>query len=190
MNPAQQLFRHKLPPGTDLHGLFERICRIHVKLLPRNKPLWEQHVFTGLPGHRVALYFKTHHGLIDGIGFLHALNSMISTSRSASKPQAIWEGLRNVAPRAAPAPASSGVAAWLRTADETGRTARDMLRLMWHQGMRDVGLGRGLSAPFVLTPDVLKAAPSPHRVMGHCVLSLPQCGPSPRKATRRSTTCC
>jgi WS/DGAT/MGAT family acyltransferase len=174
MNPAQQLFRHQLPPGTDLHGLFERICRIHVKRLPRNKPLWEQHVFTGLPGHRVALYFKTHHGLIDGIGFLHALNSMISPSRSTSRPQAIWEGLRNVAPREAADHAANGVTALLRTADDAGRTARDMLRLMWHQGLRDVGLGRGLSAPFVSTPDVLKAPPSPNRVMGHCVLSLPQ----------------
>jgi WS/DGAT/MGAT family acyltransferase len=174
MDPARQLFRHKLPPGTDLQGLFERICRIHVKLLPRDKPLWEQHVFTGLPAHRVALYFKTHHGLIDGIGFLHALNSMISPTRSSSRPQAIWEGLRNVAPRAATGPEPGSITSVLKAADDARRTANDMLRLIWHQGLRDVGLGRGLPTPFVTTPDVLKAPPSPHRVMGHCVLSLPQ----------------
>ena len=174
MDPARQLFRHKLPPGADLRGLFERICRIHVKLLPRDKPLWEQHVFTGLPGHRVALYFKTHHGLIDGIGFLHALNSLISTSRSGSRPQAIWEGLRNVAPRAASSPEPGSLSSVLKAAEDARRTASDMLRLIWHQGLRDIGLGRGLPAPFVTTPDVLKAPPSPHRVMGHCVLPLPQ----------------
>ena len=174
MNPARQLFRHKLPPGADLQGLFERICRIHVKLLPRDKPLWEQHVFTGLPGHRVALYFKTHHGLIDGIGFLHALNSMISPTRSSSRPQAIWEGLRNVAPRAVTGPEPGSISSVLKAADDARRTANDMLRLIWHQGLRDVGLGRGLPTPFVTTPDVLKAPPSPHRVMGHCVLSLSQ----------------
>jgi len=174
MDPARQLFRHRLPPGTDLHGLFDRICRIHVKLLPRNKPLWEQHVFTGLPDHRVALYFKTHHGLIDGIGFLHALNSMISPSRSGSRPQAIWEGLRNVAQHVVPGPEPDSISSLLKAAEDARRTASDMLRLVWHQGLRDMGLGRGLPAPFVTTPNVLKAPPSPHRVMGHCVLSLPQ----------------
>ena len=47
-----------------------------------------------------------------------------------------------------------------------------MLRLMWHQGLRDLGLGRGLAAPFVSTPNVLKAAPGPHRVLAHCQLPL------------------
>ncbi len=49
-----------------------------------------------------------------------------------------------------------------------------MLRLVWHLGLRDLGLGQGLAAPFVRTPDVLKAAPSPHRVLAHCVLPLPR----------------
>jgi hypothetical protein len=35
-----------------------------------------------------------------------------------------------------------------------------------------MGLGRGLSTPFVGTPDVLKAPPTPHRVLGHCALPL------------------
>jgi len=33
-------------------------------------------------------------------------------------------------------------------------------------------MGRGLVAPFVSTPDVLKAAPSPHRVLAHCRVPL------------------
>jgi WS/DGAT/MGAT family acyltransferase len=175
MDPARQIHRHRLPAGTDLQGLFEHICRIHVKILRRNAPLWEQHVFTGLPGGNVALYFKTHHGLIDGIGFIHALNSMISTSSTDGPPRAIWEGLRNVEPRTrAAGPAHAGLAGWLKSADAARRTGNDLLRLLWYQGLRDVGLGRGLAAPFVTTPDVLKARPSPNRVMGHCVLSLPQ----------------
>jgi WS/DGAT/MGAT family acyltransferase len=174
MRPATQLHRHRLPAGTDLQGLFERICRIHVRMLRHDAPLWEQHVFTGLPGHRVALYFKTHHGLIDGIGFIHALNSMISTSAAASERRAIWEGLRNVPARPATGPEPGSVAAWLEFARDTRRTANDMLRLVLHQGLRDLGLGRGLSAPFVRTPNVLKARPSPNRVLGHCVLSLQQ----------------
>jgi hypothetical protein len=33
-------------------------------------------------------------------------------------------------------------------------------------------MGRGLATPFVSTPNVLKAAPSPHRVLAHCSLQL------------------
>jgi WS/DGAT/MGAT family acyltransferase len=171
MDPARQVHRHRLPRGTDLQGLFARLCPIHVRVLRRDAPLWEAHVFTGLAGGRVALYFKTHHGLIDGIGFIRALYTMVSTSRSTRLPRAIWEGMRHV--EAPPgAHAAPGIAALLQSANEARRTANDMLRLVWHQGLRDLGLGRGLATPFVSTPNVLKAAPSPHRVLAHCALPL------------------
>lgn len=174
MDPAPQVHRHRLPPGTDLPQLFERLCRIHVVPLRRDAPLWEMHVFTGMPGGRVALHFKTHHGLIDGIGFIKALDTMVSPSAAASarRPRAIWEGLRHVPPPAAPR--LQGLASLLHSANDVRRTANDLLRLVWHQGLRDLGLGRGLATPFVTTPNVLKAEPSPNRVLAHCVLSLPQ----------------
>jgi len=173
MKPAQQLRRHALPRGTTLAGLFQRLCRIHVQLLRRDEPMWEQHVFTGLPGGRVALYFKTHHAMIDGIGFLHALDTMVTTSPKERLPRAIWEGLRNYAPPTARPPAGGGDS--LRsTLGGARRTASDLLRLYWHQGLRDLGMGRGLVAPFVSTPDVLKATPSPHRVLAHCRVPLAQ----------------
>jgi WS/DGAT/MGAT family acyltransferase len=170
MDPAPQVRRHRLPRGTDLQGLFRQLCRIHVRPLRRDAPLWEQHVFTGLPGGRVALYFKTHHGLIDGIGFLNALGTMFTESRAEHLPRALWEGLRHYQPPAGPAPAGSG--SLLQAIVAARRTGTDMLRLFWHQGLRDLGLGRGLAAPFVLTPNVLKAAPSPNRVLAHCELPL------------------
>jgi WS/DGAT/MGAT family acyltransferase len=173
MQPAAQLRRHTLPRGTSLAGLFRRLCRIHVQLLPRDAPMWEQHVFTGLPDGRVALYFKTHHAMIDGIGFLHALRTMVTTSPRERLPRALWEGLRNYVPPSPPSPAAGGDS--LRaTLDGARRTATDLLRLYWHQGLRDLGVGRGLVAPFVSTPNVLKAAPSPHRVLAHCRVSLAQ----------------
>lgn len=171
MDPAPQVHRHRLPRGTDLRGLFARLCPIHVQLLRRDAPLWEMHVFTGMAGGRVALYFKTHHGLIDGIGFIRALNTMVSTSRSTRLPRAIWEGMRHV--EAPPGTRSApGLATLLQSANEARRTANDMLRLVWHQGLRDLGLGRGLATPFITTPSVLMAAPSPHRVLAHCTLPL------------------
>jgi WS/DGAT/MGAT family acyltransferase len=171
MDPARQLFRHKLPRGADLQSLFASICKIHPKRLRRDAPLWEAHLFTGFPGGRVALYFKTHHGLIDGIGFINALNTMVFESPRNNPPRAMWEGLRHYTPPTGKASPKHGTNL-LQTANDTRRTAIDMLRLMWHQGLRDLGLGRGLAAPFVSTPNVLKAAPSPHRVLAHCQLPL------------------
>ena len=171
MDPAKQVFRHKLPRGADLQSLFASICRIHPKRLRRDAPLWEAHFFTGLPGGRVALYFKTHHGLIDGIGFINALNTMVFESPRHNPPRAMWEGLRHYTPPAGKASPRHGTSL-LQTVNDTRRTATDMLRLVWHQGLRDLGLGGGLAAPFVSTPNVLKAAPGPHRVLAHCQLPL------------------
>lgn len=171
MDPAKQVFRHKLPRGADLQTLFTELCRIHPKRLNRDAPLWEAHVFTGMPGGRVALYFKTHHGLIDGIGFINALNTMVFESPRNNPPRAMWEGLRHYQPPAATA-RMQHESSLLQAANDARRTANDVLRLLWHQGLRDLGLGRGLAAPFVSTPDVLKAAPSPHRVLAHCQLPL------------------
>jgi WS/DGAT/MGAT family acyltransferase len=171
MDPAKRLIRHRLPRGTRLPGLFERLCRIHVTLLHRDAPLWEQHVFTGMAGGRVALYFKSHHGLIDGIGFLNALNTLVTESPRRHPPRAVWEGLRHYVPPAGPGDGRHG-RSLRQTVDDARRTGTDLVRLVWHQGLRNLGLGRGLTTPFVSTPNVLKAAPSPHRVLAHCVVPL------------------
>ena len=168
MNPATQVHQHALRPGSDLQALFKRICGIHVHLLPHDAPIWELHVFTGLPRGRVALYFKTHHGLIDGIGFLRILMSMVS-NRPRRGARAIWEGMLGL--QVPDGPARQEGAGLLRLAIEAQRTAMDTARLVWRQGLRGLGLGGGLAIPFV-TPQVLKAAPSPHRVMAHCALPL------------------
>jgi diacylglycerol O-acyltransferase / wax synthase len=171
MDPAKQVFRHKLPRNADLQALFASLCRIHPKRLRRDAPLWEAHLFTGMPGGRVAFYFKTHHGLIDGIGFINALNTMVFESPRNNPPRALWEGLRHYTPPTGAGDGPHG-RSLLQSANDARRTANDMLRLAWHQGLRDLGLGRGLATPFVSTPDVLKAAPSPNRVLAHCKLPL------------------
>lgn len=173
MDPAPQVHRHRLKAGRDLRGLYEQVCAIHSTRLPRTAPLFELHVFEGLPNGRVALYFKTHHGLIDGIAFIRAFKSMVATAPGEHKPRAIWEGLRHV-PMPQPVARPSGIAGLLQFGESARRTSGDLMRLLWQQGLRRAGLGNGLVAPFVSTPSVLAAEPSPHRVLAHCVLSLPQ----------------
>jgi diacylglycerol O-acyltransferase len=170
MDPRPQLHRHRVPKKTDLQDLFRRICELHVQLLDRNGPMWEQHVFSGFADGRVALYFRTHHAMIDGIGFLKALNTMVTAAPESGAPRAIWEGLRHVPPPSRPQ--RQGLPGLLHAAGEARRTVSDLARLVWRQGLRDLGLGTGLVTPFVGTPDVLKAAPSPHRVLAYCKVPL------------------
>ena len=175
VDPAEHLHRHELPDRSDLQALFARICDIHSRRLDRARPLWEMHVFDGLPHGRVALYFKTHHGLLDGLGFLQVIRRTVDSRPGGRTPQALWRGLpvtssgRSTTPAASPRDllGSSLLAALRATA-----TVRDMTRLAWHVARRDFGLGSGLAVPFRSTPDVLRAAPSPRRVLGHCVLPL------------------
>jgi diacylglycerol O-acyltransferase len=175
VDPAEHLHRHELPDRSDLQALFARICEIHPRLLDRARPLWEMHVFDGLPRGRIALYFKTHHGLIDGLGFLQVIRRTVGSRPGGRTPQALWRGLPETSSgkRAAPAASpSEPLATTLANAWRAAAMARDMTRLAWHVARRDLGLGPGLAVPFRSTPDVLRAPPSPYRVMGHCTLPL------------------
>ena len=180
--PAEQVFRHDLPAGSDVQALFDRVCTLHAKRLDRCRPLWEVHVFDGLAGNRVGLYFKTHHGLIDGIGFINVILHIVTRTTSTRSPQAFWRGLPQAAHKAEPSRHGNLATGLFQTGIAAGRTAGDLVKLMWHLGRRDLGIGRGMATPFVATPDVLKAAPSPNRVLAHCCLLYTS--PSPRDRTR------
>jgi diacylglycerol O-acyltransferase len=178
MDAGRQLRRHRLPKGSSLDDLFRKVCAIHVRLLPRDEPLWQMHVFTGLPDGRVALYFKTHHGLIDGIGFIRVVTRAVTTSRAAGKPRAIWEGLPD-APTAKHARKGTGgsgdaisVDGLLGLAREAGSALGDLGRILWNQSQRGLGRGQGLAVPFLSTPNVLRSAPSANRVLAHSTFPL------------------
>jgi WS/DGAT/MGAT family acyltransferase len=173
IDTRRQVHRHSLGRKASLEKLFARVCAIHTKLLPRDRPLWETHVFSGLPDGRVALYFKTHHGLIDGIGFLRIVTGIVAESAADRQPHAFWEGMAVArgAEQEARHPASTA-AGLLQVVDDVRRTASDLVRLAWHQGLRTLGLGHGLAPAFMTTPDVLKIDPTPNRVLAHCQVPL------------------
>jgi hypothetical protein len=93
LDPGEQVFRHRLAAGSDVQALFTRVCALHSRRLDRARPLWEMHVFEGLADGRVGLYFKCHHGLLDGLGFLRVIRDTVSHGPGGSAPQAIWRGL-------------------------------------------------------------------------------------------------
>ncbi len=67
----QQVVAHELPAGSGLAALQAEVARLHVELLPRDRPLWKFHVFEDLAAadngrRRVALYTQLHHAAVDG----------------------------------------------------------------------------------------------------------------------------
>ncbi|MDO9458241.1 wax ester/triacylglycerol synthase family O-acyltransferase [Nocardioides sp.] len=89
--------RSALPrPGTD-DQLRELVSRIVSRRLDRNRPLWEIYVVEGLEGDRVALLYKSHQALVDGVHTVDLGQLLLDRS---PEPRALdpddW------APRAAP----------------------------------------------------------------------------------------
>ncbi|MBN8504524.1 MAG: wax ester/triacylglycerol synthase family O-acyltransferase [Burkholderiales bacterium] len=67
----QHVVAEALDSGATLADLHEAVARLHMQLLPRDRPLWKFHVFEDLaPGdngqRRVALYTQVHHAAVDG----------------------------------------------------------------------------------------------------------------------------
>jgi diacylglycerol O-acyltransferase / wax synthase len=60
--------RSALPsPGSD-GQLHELIARLAARPLDKSRPLWEMYLVEGLTKNRIALYTKSHQGLINGMG--------------------------------------------------------------------------------------------------------------------------
>src|SRR3954452_20395162 len=64
-------------PGRVLE-LLSLVSRLHSSLLDRHRPLWEMHLIEGLNDGRFAVYFKSHHALVDGVSALRMLSRMLT----------------------------------------------------------------------------------------------------------------
>lgn len=59
------LYHHELPAGTSFEEALDFAVDLNEPMLDRGKPLWENHLVTGLDGKTLVLN-RTHHCLIDG----------------------------------------------------------------------------------------------------------------------------
>lgn len=73
------VFHYSLPAPGRMADLLQLVTRAHERALDRSRPLWELHLIEGLPGGRFALYCKTHHALVDGVGAMRMIQSLFST---------------------------------------------------------------------------------------------------------------
>jgi diacylglycerol O-acyltransferase len=175
LDPSRHVHRMTLKrPGT-LQHLFDELCEIHQKQLPRTRPLWEFYVIDGLDGGKVALYGKMHHGIIDGRTSVKVISDWLSTSPRERQVRAMWEG---VGPRARGTRTSASVAKRLSVAlgqaAGTAKTAASVYRMVAEQALARLGvrLGKTLMLPFTSIPNVLKGRFSTRRSFAFCALPL------------------
>ena len=64
----RHLHRVAVPQPGDRETLAELCAHIAGQPLDRGRPLWEMHVIEGLPDDAVAVMFKMHHSMVDGVG--------------------------------------------------------------------------------------------------------------------------
>jgi len=88
-------------PGTQ-DQLTELIECLHSRLLDRSRPLWKLYFITGLQDRRVAVYFKMHHALVDGVAGLELMVNMLSPSPRAHADRALWQPPRKPSAQAVP----------------------------------------------------------------------------------------
>ncbi|MEP6815037.1 MAG: wax ester/triacylglycerol synthase family O-acyltransferase, partial [Marmoricola sp.] len=71
--------RHSaLPKPGRVRELLELCSRLHGTRLARERPLWEAHIIEGMRDGRVAMYWKMHHSLVDGVSAMRLLQSVLS----------------------------------------------------------------------------------------------------------------
>ena len=91
--------RHIALPGSATpEQLMELVGHLYVALLDRSQPLWECYVIEGLQGGTVAVFYKLHHALADGISGARMLIGSLSTSKARRTITPLW-GARKPARR-------------------------------------------------------------------------------------------
>lgn len=81
--PERHVYHYALPAPGRMADLLELVTRAHERPMDKYRPLWELHLVEGLQGGRFALYMKVHHAMVDGVGAMKLLQSILSTSPDA-----------------------------------------------------------------------------------------------------------
>ena len=84
-------FRHiALPQPGRIRELLTYISQEHSALIDRAKPLWMCHLIEGIEGNRFAMYFKIHHGMVDGIAGMRLIEKSLSHDAKARSIVPLW----------------------------------------------------------------------------------------------------
>lgn len=119
-----------LPEPGSQQQLMEMLGQLYTALLDRSRPLWECYVIEGLESGEVALFFKLHHGLADGISGARMLFGSLSESPDQQTVTPLW-GPRKQRPR--------------RERDDRGAEPASALKSVGRQAQTMLGIGRRLA---------------------------------------------
>lgn len=120
----------------------------------------------------MALYFKVHHGLIDGRGFVDLFRRWFGTEAADRQVRAPWNVLPASKPRPAKRAAALNVSGVASRFTEAGRSLLSLYAALGRQALASAGLTRGTPLPFLGTPGALRGKPSVQRSFAYCVLPL------------------
>jgi len=170
---SQHVHRLTLKKAS-MDELLRKVCELHETVLDRAGLLWQFYVIDGLADGRVALYGKTHHGIIDGRGFVKAVTLWFSNDPKDKEVRAMWDGVSRAAN------ANKERAGLVQRLIAAGNQATGVLSsavglygMLAQQGLRSVaGLGEGLALPFLNVPKAFEGALSPKRTYAFCTLPL------------------
>src|SRR5664279_3598428 len=96
--------KNALPHPARARELLTLCSRLHSSLLDRHRPLWEIHLIEGLDDGRYAVYFKSHHALVDGVSALRLLGRMLSDDADERDMPPFWAPREPHEPRTRAAP--------------------------------------------------------------------------------------
>ena len=170
---AAHVHRITLDAPGSFQQLSERVCGLHEQRLDRSKLLWDLYVIDGLEGGKVALYGKTHHGIIDGRGFVQAIAGWLSTSQSETTVRAMWEGIPRPAQESAVRKSVAGrLGGLLGTVRGTATSAVGLYAMFAKQSLKTLGVGgfKSLSLPYARVPRALGGKASSKRTFAYCTL--------------------
>ena len=80
------LYHHELPADTPFQEALDFAVDLNEPMLDRSKPLWENHIVTGLPGLTLVLN-RTHHCLIDGASGIELAQIMYDFDPDPTPPR-------------------------------------------------------------------------------------------------------
>jgi diacylglycerol O-acyltransferase len=104
--------RHSaLPKPGRYREMFSLVSRLHSTRLHRDRPLWEAHIIEGVEDNRFALYMKTHHSMIDGVGAMRMLGACLNSDPNERNMPAPWNMPRPHKSTATPDPRGTMAAA-------------------------------------------------------------------------------
>lgn len=88
---AHHFVHLSLPKPGRIRELLAMVSRVHSQHLDRAYPLWRAYLIEGLEDGRIAMYFKIHHSLVDGIaGIRLMLKSMAADLAESESMPAPW----------------------------------------------------------------------------------------------------